>query len=147
MNQFYHPPGTVAHTTPSGTITELPGIHAKAAGKRLTAGLVVGSDKALWVGGEGFIVRVSSAGRMTTYSVPGFLFNGTRDAVGNIWFGVSGFGSADRLVEIVRGSTHPLLVGPVLPELHSAAGIAATSGDKLWLLSEGSHSMMRVSVG
>lgn len=145
VNPYLHPPGALGYVTPSGAITELSGIHAKAAGHRLTSGLVFGPSHALWAGGEGFVAKVSSTGRIVTYAVPGDLFNGTRDSAGDIWFGASGIGSryADRLVEIARGSAQPLLVGPVLPELHAAAGIAATAGGELWLLSEGGHSMMR----
>jgi streptogramin lyase len=146
MNQFLRPPGAVGHITPSGTIGELRGIHAKAAGHRVTAGLVFGPGGALWVGGQGFIDKVSSDGRIATYPVAGDLFDGTRDAQGNAWFGASGYGYADRLVEVARGNAQPSLIGPLLPELHSAAGIAAASGSKLWLLGDGGHSMTRVSI-
>jgi virginiamycin B lyase len=149
-NTYLYPPGTVGRITAAGGITELPPIaQAKVVGHRLS-GSIAFADGAAWVGGEGFIAKVSSSGRTTKYPLGGVSqvwFGGAKDSKGNLWFVSSGYEThlVRRIVKITR-TGRLSMVGPLLPALGFSASIAVAPNKAVWLTNPGAGYIIRVSV-
>ncbi len=130
--------GVLGSISPGGEVTEF------SIGGEALSGIAVGADGALWSTepGRGRIVRVDTAGAVSTFSVPGpgaELSSIVAGADGALWF------TEGKRDEVGRITTTGAVSEFALPPGSDARDIVAGSDGALWLAATGTDSIVRVA--